>query len=252
MRQIVAGLLLLAATAGAQGSKGAAIAGVIRDTAGRTLPLVTVLADGKDLSDVTKDDGRFFISGLPQGNVEFTVMRLGYHQVQFTATLTTDSTLVLAIKMRPIQTMAAISITAPAAIAQLKRSGFYDRERAGLGSFLTPHHIDSVADRHQVTSQLMRDMNGVEVVCVAAGRCSVQTKRAHGCLRIFVDGQQQIGDQIDDIVPITMVAAMEVYPNPTTVPTEFQGKLPPKRSLLTAKSGCGAIVVWTRSRLDKK
>jgi hypothetical protein len=234
-------------------AKGAGIAGVVRDTAGNPLPLVTVKADGKDLSDVTGSDGRFFIAGLPGGNNDFTVTRGGFRTMTFTATLTTDSTLVLALKLHRVNTLAAISITAPAAIAQLKRSGFYDRERAGLGSFLTPQHIDSVAVRHQMTSQLMQDMNGIEVACASAGRCTVQTRRAHGCLRLFVDGQQMPGDeQVDDVVPIGEVAAMEVYANPNTVPTEFQGKLPAKRSTLTAKAGCGAILVWTRARLDKK
>jgi hypothetical protein len=247
-------LLTCAALCGAQSTpKGAAIAGVVRDTLGKPLPMVTVMADGKDFSDVTDKDGRFFISGLPNGNQDFTVMRVGFREIGFTAILTVDSTLMLQIKLKPVNTLAAISITAPYAVAQLKRAGFYDRERAGFGSFLTPHHIDSVAPRHQMASQLMKDMSGIEVVCASAGRCSVQTRRAHACLRLFIDGQQMPGDnQIDDVVPISEIAALEVYANPSTVPAEFQGKLPPKRGMLTAKSGCGAIVVWTRARLDKK
>jgi len=230
---------------------GAGIAGVVRDTMDNPLPLVTVIAEGRDLSDVTDSLGQFFISGLPFGPTDFLVMRLGYTHMGFTATLTTDSTLVIAIRMRRVTNLAPVSITAPRAIAALTQAGFYQRQHTGLGSFVTPHRVDSLADRLSFASQLLRDVSGVDVVC-GKGGCTVRSRRAHECLLLFVDGVRIPGvTQIDDVVPLGEVGAIEVFPNPTTVPMEFQGRLPPKRGQLTAKAGCGAIAVWTRTRLDR-
>jgi len=232
-------------------TKGAGLAGVVRDTADQPLPLVTVVADGKDLSDVTDKDGRFFIGGLPAGPNDFTLMRIGYRQMSFTATLTTDSTLMIAVRMRRVASLEAVSITAPRAVAALKRAGFYDRERAGLGRFITPQHVDSMAPLLDRAAQLLRDTPGVEVSC-STGGCTIHTRRAHDCLKLFVDGSEMPGvTELDEVVPITEVGAMELFANPNSVPTEFQGRLPPKRGLLTAKAGCGALVVWTRARLGK-
>ena len=75
--------------------------------------------------------------------------------------------------------------------------------------------------------------------------------RAHDCLHLFVDGvlhQAQGENQIDRVLTTSVVYAIEVYENPNMVPLQFQASLPPKRGLLTTKAGCGAIVVWTKSR----
>jgi hypothetical protein len=250
---VLLALVAFAALASAQATaKGAGIAGVVRDTANQPLPLVTVIADGKDLSDVTDKDGRFFIGGLPPGLVDFTVMRIGYRQMTFTATLTTDSTLVIAIRMRRVETLAPVSITAPRAIAALRRSGFYERQHAGLGTFMTPQHLDSVAPLLIHASELFKEVNGLEFRCNLPAHCVVFTRRTHDCLKLFIDGNEVPGDnQIDDVIPVSEIGAVEVYPNPTTVPVEFQGRLPAKRGFMTPKAGCGAIAVWTRERLGK-
>ena len=231
--------------------KRAALAGVIRDSMSRPLTMATVLVDGKDFSAVTDESGRFHLAGIPAGTNDFTVMRIGYRSVSFTTTLAPDSTLVIAITLRKIQTLEEVEVRAPGISPALERQGYYDRRRLGIGSFVTPERIDSL-DHVATPSQLLRNVRGIEVQCGGRSKlgCIVATRRAHGCLNLFIDGVFH-KDQIDDVLPTTAVYAIEVYENPSIVPLEFQASLPGKVSALTRKAGCGAIVVWTRSRAMK-
>jgi hypothetical protein len=233
----------------------AALAGVIRDSLERPIPLAMVAVDGKDLSTVSDDSGRFHLAGIPAGTNDFTVMRIGFKALSFTTTLTPDTTLVIAIRMRRIQTLEDVNVRAPSVSPRLARTGYYDRKKLGLGSFVTPERVDSLS--HLSTpAKLLRDVRGLEVRC-GAGGCTVVPTRGHECLQLIVDGAI-IGDmnsdnsnQIDNVLTTGAVYAIEVYERPSIVPTEFQGMLPRKRSVLTRKAGCGVVVVWTRGRAER-
>ena len=228
----------------------AALAGVVRDATGRPIRMAAVLVEGTDRSAVTDDSGRFHVDRVPAGKNDFTVRRIGYTVVEFATTLAPDSTLVLGITMTPLTTLDAVRISAAREI-QLERVGFSQRQHMGLGSFVTPARVDSLPAAQQ-PSALLRGVRGVEVVCTSpAGPCKVGTRRPPNCLNIFVNGAQMDG-QLDDNVMVGEVYAMEVYENPTVVPTEFQGRLPTKTGRgVTAKAGCGAIAVWTNVRMRR-
>ena len=251
-------LALLATASHAQDStpRRAALAGVIRDSLERPLPLATISVDGKDLSTVSDDSGRFHLAGIPAGQNDFTILRLGYKAVAFTTTLAPDTTLVIAIKMRRVQTLENVNVRAASVSERLARTGYYDRKRMGIGSFVTPERVDSLS--HVSTpAKLLRDVRGLEVRCGAGGGCSVVQTRGHECLQLIVDGAL-VGDGVSDsqngidaVLSTSQVYAIEVYERPSIVPTEFQGTLPRKRSILTRKAGCGVIVVWTRGRGER-
>jgi hypothetical protein len=120
---------------------------------------------------------------------------------------------------------------------------------------VSPERVDSL--RHLTTpAQLLRDVRGIEVRCTASN-CRVVPTRGNECLQLIVDGaivgdmSRDDSNQIDYVLTTGAVYAIEVYERPSIVPTEFQGMLPGKRSILTRKAGCGAIVVWTRSRVER-
>ncbi|MGH7677232.1 MAG: carboxypeptidase-like regulatory domain-containing protein [Gemmatimonadaceae bacterium] len=229
--------------------KRSALAGVIRDSMSRPLPMATVLVDGKDLSTVTDESGRFHLAGITSGTNDFTVLRIGYRSVSFTTTLAPDSTLVIAIVLRRISTLEEVEVKAASISPRLERQGYYERRNRAIGSFVTPEKVDSL--QHVASpSQLLRDVRGIEVRCLKLG-CVVMTTRSHGCLNLFIDGVFH-RDQIDDVLGTTAVFAIEVYENPNIVPLEFQGGLGRRGgAALNPKAGCGALVVWTRSRAIK-
>ena len=225
-----------------------ALAGVVRDSLGNPIKFAAVVVEGTELSAVSDDSGRFHIRGIVPGTVDVAVRRLGFAQVQFTTTLAPDSTLVVAVRLRSVQALGAVTVKAAFEAPLLARSGYCERERAGLGSFVPPAKVDSMAGRVITASQLLRDVRGIELSCGAGSRCSVHTRRLPDCLNLFVNGVHVEGE-LDDNVGLSEVYAIEVYERPVIVPTEFQTKLPMKQGRgFTPKAGCGALAVWTRAR----
>jgi hypothetical protein len=232
--------------------KRSAIAGVVRDTLERPLAFATILVEGRELSVVSDDSGRFHLAGIPAGANSFTVMRIGYKAVSFDVTLAPESTLVLGIHLKSIQTLGPVTVTGAAEIPRLARTGFYDRQRLGLGTFISPQRVDSL-DFVSTPAKLLRDARGLDVRCGPGGPCQVHTRSPPDCLWLFVNGAYMPAGangqtQVDDVVATGEVSAIEVYERPMIVPTEFQAQLPAKSGRgFTVKAGCGALVVWTRT-----
>lgn len=226
-----------------------AIAGTIRDSMNRPIEFATVRTVGRNLAAVTDDSGRFHIAGIRAGLTRIEVTRIGYRPLMFETTLLPESTVVVSIRLRAVPTLAAVGVAAERA-SRLARTGFYYRARSGLGTHLVPERIDSL--RHLgLPSRLLRDVRGIELRC-AAGKCQIST-RMPGCLWLFIDGvyhgiTQDDRSQMDELVPVEQVYAIEVFERPAIVPTEFHGPTPPRRGALAARAGCGAIAVWTTGR----
>ena len=212
-----------------------AVAGVVSDTTGRPLPMVTVIAHGQDANVVTDSAGRFHLD-VPSGDHNFTLMRLGYRAVHFEATLPPDTTVVLNVRMRAIDAMLApVQVTGELISARLLRDGFYDRRERGMGAFLSPAQVEDLEGRVTQTSQMLRMVNGISVRCPVVGPCAVT---ANNCLTYWVDGSRRTGVLLDEVTSPRNVYAVEVYARRHQVPLEFAD----------AYSRCGAIVVWTKSR----
>ena len=116
----------------------AGVAGVIHDTLGRPIRLATIFVDGSAVSAASDDSGRFVLRGLSAGRNGFTVTKIGYAPVSFETSLLSDSMIVLSIPMRSVQVMDPVKVSAARINAYLDRTGFQERKRVGLGTFLTP------------------------------------------------------------------------------------------------------------------
>jgi hypothetical protein len=246
---LLAGAALMPFVVGAQEASAAAprtaaLAGVVRDTLGRPLIGVTVVVDSTALSTVTDDSGRFHLKGVAPGLRDFSVRRIGFEPVAFRTTLAPDSTLVIAIRLQALQTLAPVSVIAERSV-RLEKTGYYIREGQKIGSFVSPARVDSLSHLPSA-GMLLRGYRGLDVECSAA-RCTVLPRNEPRCLRLFVNGVELTG-QLDDYVSMSEVYAMEVYERPILVPAEFEGRLRQKSSLFTKKAGCGSLVVWTRGR----
>lgn len=230
-----------------------ALAGTIRDTAGRPLPVVTVSADGQDRATVSDSAGSFHLDGIPAGTNSFTVTRIGYKAVTFDATLPPDSTVFIEIRMRSAQTLPTVEVSGERRSARLVRDGFYDRQQIGLGKYIAPEEVEKLSPLVSTPAQLLRNINGIRLDCSARARsqtggCIVfgwrqrekiteQTQR--GCMALFIDGVYVRGE-LDENLSVGVVYAMEVYNRGAIVPAEFAHP---------STARCGAILVWTRSRV---
>jgi hypothetical protein len=222
------------------------LAGYVRDTLRRPLAAAGIIMEGENVTAVTDDSGHFHLGGLPGGVHTVTVKRVGYQAISFEATLPTDSTLLIDVHLRNVQNLEPVVVTGSKSV-RLAQTGFLERQRIGAGTFLSPEHIDSMSflDR---PSSLLRNVRGVDIRCVGA-LCSVRPHLA-SCLWLYVDGVQQQNIQLDELLTTGAIYAIEVYDHPSTVPPEFQGRLPVKAKGINATpiAGCEALVVWTRTK----
>ena len=149
--------------------------------------------------------------------------RVGYAPVSFETILEPDRTLVLDVRLRTLQTLDRVVVSGERRSTDLARTGFYDRQHAALGSFISPQRVDSLSRWVTSSAQLLRDTRGLDVTCTG-GRCGVSPRMPPNCLNLFVDGALT-NAQMDDVLTLGVVAAIEVYERPIIVPAEFQGPL---------------------------
>ena len=241
-------------------------------------PLAGVLVIRPGTADSTRSDslGRFAIEGLGAGRHIFEVRKRGFAPIEMEINLPTDTTQVSAdIPMES-------SATADAALRdKLEREGFAARrsraQERDKTTFLGPAEI---AERDAVrVSQLFeraRDVTvrferSISVLYGADGRCTMYVwvdrqliETAFPPSMSDARGPSSFGGSrggrssstatrytgLDDLMPISQIGAIEVYPRPQQVPPEFQ-----RASQLVAQGGrdidtrsaeCGAIVIWTR------
>jgi hypothetical protein len=225
---------------GRAADKRAALAGIVRDSAGQPLSDVWVSMAGQPISAFTDDAGRFQLKG-PAGRGQFTFRKLGMSVVALDTTLVADSTVSIEIRMRAVQVLPDVNVSAESWSPRLARDGWYDRKKMGFGFYLNPQDIAKMNVSYP--SHLLRDVPFIRVKCTPStrritGGCIVEGSYG-ACMTLFVDGVYQ-RMHLDERVSPGMVYAVEVYRRSSTVPIEFVRP--------ASENNCGVIAVWTQSR----
>ncbi|MGQ0715442.1 MAG: carboxypeptidase regulatory-like domain-containing protein [Gemmatimonadaceae bacterium] len=223
----------------------------------------------------TSDDGQWQIRVSEPGTFYLSAKRIGYQPWTSAAiSVTPDDNLTFVFHLRPVAIkLHPIEVTARAMRAYLERAGFYERQRADFGHFITPEAIEK--RRAERVTDLLLSVPGVNLVGMSTGSVGalyVQLRggtMSHGGVcrpRVFVDGvmfargdsrparpdnasvEQRVeerlqeldqGMSLDDIGHPSAIAAIEVYRSASQVPVQFGGT-----SIGTL---CGAIVIWTKT-----
>ena len=184
---------------------------------------------------MTNDSGHFFLGGVPAGRTFFTLVHLGHLEVHFQTDLSADSTLVLRIPMRSVQTLPDIAVTAEPISVKLLRAGYYERRKQGLGSFVGPDKVERLAWA-TLPSMMLRDVRGIRVRCRSIGlptqRCTVTA--GMGCTPTLYVNRAKVSGQVDEVVSTSEIYAIEVYDREAYVPFEFM------------PSHC-VIAIWTKT-----
>jgi hypothetical protein len=139
---------------------------------------------------------------------------------------------------------------------------FYHRRSLGQGSFFTKKQI---AERNpMLTSDLLRTVPGIEIVCEGIGSCAPATLRRYGLeahkgyckLQVILNGQPS--GIIPDDIPPAWIAGIEVYKGSAQGPTEF-GATGKNRTMRNGadvfsmdqrpaekdEPFCGTVAIWT-------
>ncbi len=231
---------------------------------------VSVVSGGTVGDTATGKDGLFTFHLPAVGDYVLRVSRPGYAP-RMTEPITVDAKFVAAVELRlasrPVAldtlTVVAQKVTIARQIPFLVDAGFYDRQRKGIGHFLTRADLDQhPADR--LTNSFV-GISGVHVVCegpsLPAGACDVQAPGATTQLvgdvckpSVVLDGvvlrsgggrslagrtpggSPGADPAVDKLLNPFNLEAVEIYTSPAGVPVQFRGYLSP----------CGAIIAWSR------
>jgi hypothetical protein len=232
---------------------GNVLSGVVADRmSGQGLSSVSVVLNGAD-STTTREDGTFDIVGWEplSGEISVVFKRLGYHPWEHELLLDSlQSSLVLSVMMRPLAVaVEPVIVEAERLTGYLARSGFYRRERKGLGHHVSPEWIEERRGEVSHTYDYLSGIPGVNVLTLdnpigdageVYGRVLVLGSGTRQCLpRVYVDGRPTyFGASLNELsmyVGPEDVAAIEVYRRWSEAPVEYGGG-----------GGC-VVLIWTRS-----
>lgn len=221
-----------------EGIQSGRLMGQIRDVLTEA-PVATaaVSVRGRPLVVDTNRQGRFVLTGVPAGEHEVEVRRIGYaplrHSITVDRGLTTEVEIALVptpVEMEPI-------VAAVTRVRRLEIVGFYERkhwgELTGLGHFITADEIDrwrplSVSG---FVSMMVPGMSGL-----ANRRMSMGFSNQPCPMKQYIDGVLLRSGGMDQYIRPFEIGAIEVYKGPASLPAEFTG----------SDARCGAVLVWTR------
>ena len=229
---------ILATTASAQ-----TISGVVLDSNSKT-PIagatLMVYEGRKVLADLKTDTtGRFEIPLHPTSSLILQVTALGYDP--YTVRLQSNMA-PFAVHMLPAPvSVEGVTATAERRDPHLDLTGFYQRKRAEIGSFITPEEIKKRNPRR--VSDLFHTVAGARIVQRGAGFEVVSRRFSSGqrsmCLpAIYLDNVAVGRGNLDNIVPAEDLLAVEAYMSAARIPPQYGG----------ANAACGVILLWTRFR----
>jgi len=197
-------------------------------------------ANGRSVQRVRTDREGYAVLELPEGG-EWRVRasRVGYQAATSTpVTVEMRQTIETVVRIAAgevvLDPLTVTARTVPPRSPAMEREGFYDRERRGLGKFLTEYEIQRMLSTE--SSGIFRNVPGLRVV--RSGNNSIVTVSRGGqeCIpKMFVDNMGTTAAEIDKLVKPEEIRGVEVYRGSNEIPARWIGQA----------NGCGLIVVWT-------
>ena len=214
----------------------ARLTGVVRDDTNRPLARANVSVRGAAGNALTGEDGRFTLGNLPAGTRSVQVRAIGYEPRTATVTLRSASTANTVVVLdKRVDVLAAVNVIEKQSKRTRDLTGFDDRRRQGMGSYLTREDIEK---RSPISmTDVLRTTPGLRIVPNGNGGSSI-LGRGNCRPAVFVDGMQVTdgATDIDAIVRPTDVRGVEVYRSGATVPVEYGG---------VGGNACGTLLIWT-------
>jgi hypothetical protein len=238
-------LALLPAAAAAQAGPTSTLRVMIRaDGGGAPLPGARVELLGARRAANTDAGGVARLAGVPAGPAIVSVHKLGYGDERFALTIPSGDSVVVEVDLQT----EAVRLAEVRAVSQygvgLQNTGFFDRKKVGLGSYAMRSEWEG---RGRLDlSDVLRRMRGIRVATTSDGRAMLVPPRPSGTLRgcqpmLYVDGVHihvdRQYDNINQLVPLGEVEAIETYAGPAEMPAQFNA----------TGSACAIVLVWRRA-----
>jgi hypothetical protein len=201
---------------------------------------------GSSAAVLTRADGSFVLDSLPSGTQALVVRQLGFKPTEVPVELSSRVPARTLVKLGQfVPELTAMEVVSKREEG-LQRVGYRDRKRNSAGGhFIDPETIEN--RKATMFTDLLRTVPGIRVQATGNNQMTVSSTRTagqDGCVTMFVDGSPwrslEAGD-LDALVRPNEVAAIEVYQG-TTTPIQFQ----------TSGQNCAAVVIWTKTRVDRR
>lgn len=197
---------------------------------GRPVATAAVSVVGRPTEAASDRQGLFRLTGVPVGQHELSVRRIGYaplrHSVDVTTGLTTE--LEIGLVREPVELEPLVVSTTRSRRLEIK--GFYERkhwgELLGLGTFYTAEDIERRSPLR--ISHMIEELPSI--------RGGLHNARVGCRMSVYLDNIRIDASSLDSFVLPIEVAGVEVYRGAASQPAEFGG----------TDSRCGVVAVWTR------
>ncbi len=233
------------------------LTGRVLDARGRPLSTGVLRIKGTDRTSRTDSTGAFRLGGIPAGTREVEVRAVGVAPSEFALAFETGKERDTVITLdRQVQALAGVTVQGEKRprdyrSGSLARSGFSERQKQGLGAFMTEEMIKS--QTFPDLAALLRTGRGVTMLTDARlnpipylrSGSSISGNVNGRCLpnyyldgaRFEVDVKDHPFSTLNDLVLPQFIKAVEIYASAGTIPALFDN---------TALTDCGSIVIWTR------
>jgi protocatechuate 3,4-dioxygenase beta subunit len=225
----------------------ASVRGTVVDSSGAPISGANVAVAATAAATRTGSHGEFTLDQLPSGTQELVVKSVGFSAAAVPVELTMRETRSVTLRLARATPSLAPVVIHSSVDAGLTREGFFDRQKIGLGHFISPDDIAKAQPR--VASDLLFLAPGFQVQHNSAGQTVILPPRsayaegASSCVNVFIDHTLWTSlapGEFDSAVAARDIVAMETY-SASFVPREFAV---PGRS-------CVTIVVWSRARVGR-
>lgn len=244
--------LALAGTRAAEAQDLRTVTGTVTDSGGRRIPYVNI-DGGPRYRTLTNASGEFTLSLPAKERFEIAVRRIGFLPAKVLVEPGTDTTITVAMQQLAVLLTTQV-VRAQQQVRALEMRGFYsrmlERERGALvGEFVTPEEIE-MRNPQRVT-QLLEQRSGILVRRMGSCQVIVQCYRVLGqgncAATVYLDGQRlnrlataandpSGAPAIDELIPVSGVSAVEVYPRGSSAPPRYQ----------SLAGTCAVVLIWTK------
>ena len=200
---------------------------------------------GERVAANTDSAGVARLPGVRPGPAIVFIRKLGFGDERFPLSVPPGDTLTVEVDLQTDAVrLAEVRATAYRSRV-LVESGFSNRQRMGIGSFATRYDWQGRGRLH--FTDVVRRMRGIRVARTSNGNAVLLPARGiismgsmcRGVL-LYVDGvmltQDARYDDVNDLVPLAELEAVETYAGPAEIPPQFN----------QTGSACGAVVAWRR------
>ena len=223
------------------------VSGTVTDSAGQTIPYVAI-DGGARYRTLTNASGEWTMRVPVNEAFEVSIRRIGYLPGKVNVLKGSDTTIVVALQRLGVLLSTQV-VRAQQQVRTLETRGFYDRmldkERGALvGEFVMPEEIE-MRNPQRVT-QLLEQRRGIQVRradrCQVIATCYLVYGQGGCAATVYLDNQRLnrlAGGEvpaIDELIPVTGVSAIEVYPRGSSAPPRFP----------MLAGTCAIVVIWTK------